>query len=298
MDSATDTDSEADRTCATPHPTRTEISPCFRSSPIDRCSSLKEVHAAVQDLQNVETRLLVKDITYANTIRRASSILVCAIRELAMPDSTDHEELIEVFKEITGEWSLSKLLANRRAFRSVGVLSISVKGALVSWVDVILANIAMTSVYIASDTVDTDGMEGTLARQKEDEAIQAASRLPYTWAEMLDLLTSNMASCTVFRLSLRLTFAAYILHPQLSGMKPQVDAFTPKWLTKVVRNYLSRIFSTKSVVHEYSGDDTLPVRSTRDRIVFAMILVLCSVGNRISLLITVCSGDQTDKPLC
>lgn len=60
MDSATDTDSEVDQTCATPYPTRTEISPSFESLPIDKCSNLKEVHAAVQDLQNVETRLIVK----------------------------------------------------------------------------------------------------------------------------------------------------------------------------------------------------------------------------------------------
>jgi hypothetical protein len=38
---------------------------------------------------------------------------------------------------------------------------------------------------------------------------------------MLDLLTSNTASFAVLRLSLRLTFAAYTLHPHLSGMKAQ-----------------------------------------------------------------------------
>ena len=76
------------------------------------------------------------------------------------------------------ECFLSKLLAYRREFLHVGVLSASIKGALVSWVDVILANIAMTSVCIASDTVDIDGMRHTLARREEDETVRAASQLP------------------------------------------------------------------------------------------------------------------------
>jgi hypothetical protein len=78
------------------------------------------------------------------------------------------------------EWFLSKLLAYRREFLyvRVGILSVSIKGAVVSWVDVILANVAMVSVYIASDTADVDGMGGTLASQRENEAILAASQLP------------------------------------------------------------------------------------------------------------------------
>ncbi|KAF8507125.1 hypothetical protein F5888DRAFT_72856 [Russula emetica] len=183
---------------------------------------------------------------------------------------------MEVFKEITSECFLSKLLAYRREFLHVGVLFASIKGALVSCADVILANIAMTSVCIASDTVDMDGMTHTLARREEDEAVLASSQLPYTWTEMLDLLTSNITSCTALRLSLRLIFAAYVLHPQLSGTQARVDTFTPSWLTKVLRTYMSRIFPTVSVVHEYNGDDA-PEWSLRDRAVFAMILVLFSV---------------------
>ena len=43
-----------------------------------------------------------------------------------------------------------------------------------------------------------------------------------------------MASCTLLRLSLRLVFAAYILHPQLSGVEPRVDTSVRdvhQWLT-------------------------------------------------------------------
>jgi hypothetical protein len=76
------------------------------------------------------------------------------------------------------ECFLSKLLAYRREFLHVGVLFASVKGALVSCADAILANIAMTSVCIAGDTADMDGMAHTLAMREEDEAILASSRLP------------------------------------------------------------------------------------------------------------------------
>jgi len=111
---------------------------------------------------------------------------------------------------------------------------------------------------------------------------------------MLTLLTSDMASSAVLRLTLRLVFAAYILHPHLSGMKPPVGVFVltcvngccvdfmnrfmPNWPTKVIRTYLSRIYSTGSVIHGYNGDDKSLGRSSRDRFAFAMILVLCSVG--------------------
>jgi hypothetical protein len=79
---------------------------------------------------------------------------------------------------LASEWFLSKLLAYRREFRYVDALSASIEGAFVSWGDVIIANIAVTSVCIASGVHNTDGMEGTLARQKEDEAFWAASQLP------------------------------------------------------------------------------------------------------------------------
>ncbi len=50
MDSATDTDSESDHLDAAP----------YESSPADTSSNLKDVHAALQELRTIETRLLVK----------------------------------------------------------------------------------------------------------------------------------------------------------------------------------------------------------------------------------------------
>jgi hypothetical protein len=206
MNSATDTDSEAD------YPIQTPRSPGFRSLlPVTRNgSSLEEVEAALAVLQSVETRLLTKvfstlaqrellsffqDVAYIDTIRRACSTLVCAIRELASPDPSDRDGLIEVFRKICGwsgihdmeliyclslasEWSLSRLLAYRRDFRHIAGLSASVEGALVSWGDIVLANIARTAVSVASCVYDIDSMKGTLARQEEHEAIRAASQLP------------------------------------------------------------------------------------------------------------------------
>jgi hypothetical protein len=51
------------------------------------------------------------------------------------------------------------------------------------------------------------------------------------------------------------------------------NRFTARWLTKVVQTYLSRIFPAESVVHNSFE------WSPRDRTVFAMILVLFSVGD-------------------
>jgi hypothetical protein len=92
---------------------------------------------------------------------------------------------------IAGEWFLSKLLAYRRDFIYVGALSTSSKGAKISWVDVILATIAETSVCISSGTSHVDGMEGTLARHKEEEAIRAVSQLPCRSSLRYDIFVTN-----------------------------------------------------------------------------------------------------------
>jgi hypothetical protein len=113
---------------------------------------------------------------------------------------------------------------------------------------------------------------------------------------MLDLLTSNMATCTVLRLAARLAFAAYILHPQLSGTRPGNDTyvhtvgaamtvltltsrFESSWMIKAVRTYLSRSYSTKLTIPQSDQGDFTFKWSLRDRVLFATILVLCSVGN-------------------
>ena len=86
---------------------------------------------------------------------------------------------------------MSKLLAYRRDFIYIGALSTLVKGALISGIDVILAAIAEASVCISSGASHVDGMEGTLARHKEDEAIRAASQLPCRSSLGCDVFVSN-----------------------------------------------------------------------------------------------------------
>jgi len=60
MDSTTDTDSEAEYPRASSDPARTIRPPSVRSSLTDKCSDVKDVLAALKDLQSVETRLLAK----------------------------------------------------------------------------------------------------------------------------------------------------------------------------------------------------------------------------------------------
>jgi hypothetical protein len=64
MDSATDTDSDADSSCAEPHSMRARWSPSFGSSPTDKQSSLQEINVALQNLRTVDMRLLVKVTPY------------------------------------------------------------------------------------------------------------------------------------------------------------------------------------------------------------------------------------------
>ena len=73
MDSATDTDSEVGHSDVASYPTQLAPSPSFESAQTDKRLNLKDVHAALQDLKTVDTRLLIKVIqhislkrTYAN----------------------------------------------------------------------------------------------------------------------------------------------------------------------------------------------------------------------------------------
>ncbi|KAH9064247.1 hypothetical protein EDB87DRAFT_1393709 [Lactarius vividus] len=181
-------------------------------------------------------------------IRRACRTLTFAFRELGALNQGGRDGLVEVFKEANA----------------------------------ILATIAETCVCISSDAPHVDGVKDTLARHREDEAIRTASQLPYTWAGMLDLLTSNMASCSVLRLAVRLVFAAYVLHPQLSGRSPRIDTFASSWMIKVVRTFLSRSYSTELANLESNRSDLSFKWNIRDRILFAMILVLCSATTHVT----------------
>jgi hypothetical protein len=78
------------------------------------------------------------------------------------------------------------------------------------------------------------------------------------------------------------------------------NRLTPNSLATVIRNYLSRLIPDEYVVHKRKGDETYPGRSLRDRIAFAMILVLYAVRD-ITLLpekMTMHMGGQTDKSFC
>ena len=69
MDSATDTDSEVGHPDVASYPTRLAPSPSFDSVQADKRFNLKDVHAALQDLKTVDTRLLVKVTQHTSSKR-------------------------------------------------------------------------------------------------------------------------------------------------------------------------------------------------------------------------------------
>jgi hypothetical protein len=76
--------------------------------------------------------------------------------------------------------------------------------------------------------------------------------------------------------------------------------FESSWMIKAVRTYLSRSYSTKLAIPESNRGDFTFKWSLRDRILFAMILVLCSVGNLFYVLrkISTHIGDNTRDEFC
>jgi hypothetical protein len=60
MDSATDTDSDEGHSGDASYLTRTVLSRTFAPEQIDRHSNINDVHAALEALKSVETRLLVE----------------------------------------------------------------------------------------------------------------------------------------------------------------------------------------------------------------------------------------------
>jgi hypothetical protein len=77
------------------------------------------------------------------------------------------------------------------------------------------------------------------------------------------------------------TQEGYVCHAVGAAMTvlTLTSRFALSWMVKVIRTYLSRNDWSKLTIPESNGGDITFKWSLRDRIMFAMILVLCSVGS-------------------
>ncbi|THH20831.1 hypothetical protein EW146_g599 [Bondarzewia mesenterica] len=166
------------------------------------------------------------DTSLHERIQRASSSILCFLNGIIFSGSTQEHILLDqvgLFLELVRNDFLAKLFEYRQVFHNIATRSLA-PGATVSvvvcWVDVILIKLAESSLVLAGGAKSDSSNGGvflSLHKQREEDALRAAAQLPHKWESVPNVLASEHASRAVVRLALRLTFAAYVMHPQLTG---------------------------------------------------------------------------------
>ncbi|KAI0051744.1 hypothetical protein FA95DRAFT_201272 [Auriscalpium vulgare] len=183
--------------------------------------------------------------------------------------------------------SMSQLFDYRRAFHAIAARNLPpgpTSSVVVCWVDVVLTKLVEAIVVVAGGANPhgrENGMTGSLAQQKENEALTTASQLPQSWSGVLDLMTSDWASPAVVRMALRLTFAAYIIHPQLTGKNVLAGSITEfSNMQQVVHTFTSRFSMTSWGGHNIGRTPKPFSICLQDRTSFAMMVVLYAASAR------------------
>ncbi|KAI0068407.1 hypothetical protein BV25DRAFT_1987190 [Artomyces pyxidatus] len=289
MDSDTDTDSEPGVTstqwnAADFSSFSTQRAHICTGSDVMEESVQEKAHEAIQTLDTLDIDSVVHKSSHLEQIAGASGALL-RLLEAILTSSTDEMNpgLIELFAQMTHEAFLCRLFEYRRAFQFIASRDISpgtAPSAIVCWVDLILTKLGEATVVIAGgsgDRSDDTLAVASLAKQKENDSLLAATQLPNDWRAVPGLLASDRASPAVLRLALRLTFAAYILLPQLKGEDPDIVVSKLPSLPKILQTY-SAGFSDNVHGHREHRAGPLELNlKQNERTVYAMIVVLFTV---------------------
>lgn len=288
MDSDTDSDSECNSgTLNTVEFTRA----ITQGSQIDLSSqnvSTEDVKNAISLLMDIDVQAVTTPMVYER-IHHASKMILCLLDEIICARSSDAKllNLLRYFLELTSPIFLSKLFEYRQAFYSIAARLIApgtAPSVVVCWVDVILTKLSDATLVVVSGThsdLSSTQAFNSLHKQQEDDAIRAATQLPRRWDAVPDLLASEHASPALARLALRLLFAAYTVHPQLTGDRRVMDEGIIRMestrvskLRSVLRSYILKQSSNNYKINDTSvhGRSTCP--DTQQRIAYAMVISL------------------------
>lgn len=241
-----------------------------------------EVQGAVTDLLSVELSCIVDEPETHEIILRASntilgfldciaSSITCASAEMQTHILTDMGTLLSyafmdrlfVFRDIFHQIAISELKSSQAS-----------STVAVCWVDTILSKLSRALLYVLGHNPQSDATSlETLTKHQEEISLRAALQLPQKWENVPCSICSPNVAPAAARLALHLTFAVYVVGPQLGAHDPWTDSkLHGSQLLSILKEHVQNLHHCQD-----NEDVSIQTGSTMDgdaRIEYAMIVVL------------------------
>ncbi|GBE78374.1 hypothetical protein SCP_0112590 [Sparassis crispa] len=187
--------------------------------------SPRELQLAVDDLRAIDLAAAEHDATLHIVIQRVSSTMLCFLEGIIESSifSDDGEQDVYIAMGQLLQFSFMSLLFDyRKLFHGIAARDTSHTSApstVVCWVDVVLSKLGDAVIsLIGRHCTDVKTLEwsfSTLKQQRETDSLYAAVQLPDGWTDVPNVINAEHASPAAKRLALQLTFAVYVVGPQL-----------------------------------------------------------------------------------
>ncbi|KAJ7071226.1 hypothetical protein C8F01DRAFT_1109594 [Mycena amicta] len=267
---SSDTESESEHASTAPF-----VPPVALGAPPD---SILDSIAQIRDLENVyEPETVIQDTRIHEIIALAANELLKfldSFQDLVVrPTETTRQRLVD-FAALVDIQFLTTLFQQRTVFHQIAAQTMDqASGAVVCWVDAILAKIGDAAVSIASGIpLEHLNPAFSFPGSRAEDGLRAASQLPADWWSVSSVISSEEASPAARRLALRLSFAAFVLGPALSAEKQHR---MPRELIDVLERYLDQT-STTGFSASIAGDRL----ALQERLNFAMVVCLFATADR------------------
>ncbi|KDQ63765.1 hypothetical protein JAAARDRAFT_189303 [Jaapia argillacea MUCL 33604] len=251
---------------------------------------------AIMTLSSLDLSLLRESESSHESIQRASQVILDHLDVIiggnTFPD-TDTSTLLVTFTEIVNHQFMQLLFEYRRIFRSLAATNLASRGTassvVVCWVDLIIAKLAEAILLLSGGLEYPDFAAGGLNQRRESNGIRAASQLPgsvtpygshtaylepfsESWADIIPLIASTLASPAAIRLALYLVFGVYVMGPQLKVISP--------WSSESCKPcQLMSHLGTRIDMMADSHDHWQSNHSQQEKVCFAMAVVLFSAAD-------------------
>ncbi|KAJ7706399.1 hypothetical protein B0H17DRAFT_1037040 [Mycena rosella] len=213
----------------------------------------ESISNAIQKIRDIEIRLLdvetiVKDTKIQQIISVASTTITTFLDCVHQtPVEYPHQNLVD-FSELLSVSFLTVLFKHRKVFHKIAAHSLASEpgssGAIVCWVDVILAKLGDASITVTTGAfldLATPLFPGSTESRSED-SLRAASQLPSDWPSVVGVIASHKASPAAKRLALRLAFCAFVLGPRLC--RKSLSSEIPHDMTEILDRCVNQTRAT------------------------------------------------------
>ncbi|KAJ6627132.1 hypothetical protein B0H10DRAFT_1995578 [Mycena sp. CBHHK59/15] len=243
----------------------------------------KTILDAVEYIQGIELDLLVQDTSIHEDIAMASATILDFLDDVYRAPLTEkhlHQRLLN-FGDLVNLTFLSVLFEHRKIFHRIAAQSIapesSPSGAVICWVDAILAKLGDATVLIATGSpleLTVPLFPGNTELRMEDN-LRAASQMPSDWNSVAGMMASDQSSPAAKRLALRLTFAAFVLGPRVCAEPAKPPTRIPSEMIEVLERCVNQTRTT-GFSASLAGDQL----AIQERLNFAMIISLFAATDR------------------